>query len=94
MSDDGDDLKFLTTASDEMQQSMLVGRLSEAGIRCTGIGGGVGLRRGASGPRDIYVQAADLDRAQAVLKEDEGGFDEDELARLSEEAGKEHPAEP
>jgi len=28
-----------------------------------------------------------------VLKEDEGGFDEDELARLSEEAGKEHPAE-
>jgi hypothetical protein len=94
MSDDGENPKFLTTATDEMQQSLLIGRLTEAGIRCTGIGGGVGLRRGASGPRDIYVQAADLDRARAVLKEDEGGFDEDELARLSEEAGKEHPAEP
>jgi hypothetical protein len=36
----------------------------------------------------------DLERARALLKEDEGGFDEDELARLSEEAGRTHPAEP
>jgi hypothetical protein len=42
----------------------------------------------------VYVRAADLERARAVLKEDEGGFDEAELARLSEEAGKQNPAEP
>ncbi len=39
-------------------------------------------------------RAADLERAREVLKADEGGFDEDELARLSEEAGKENAAEP
>jgi hypothetical protein len=44
--------------------------------------------------RDIYVRAADLERAREVLKAGEGDFDEDELARLSEEAGKENPAEP
>jgi len=30
----------------------------------------------------------------ALLKEDEAPFDENELACLAEEAGKEHPAEP
>ena len=93
MSDD--DLKYLTTASDELQQSVIVGRLSEAGIRCmAGSSGGTGLRRGAGGSRDVYVMAANLERARALLKADEAPFDEDELARLSEEAGKEHPAEP
>jgi hypothetical protein len=36
----------------------------------------------------------DLERARALLKEDEGGFDEAELARLSEAAGKQNPDEP
>jgi hypothetical protein len=67
--------------------------LSRAGIRCKG-GGANNPRFGAGGPHDVYVYAADLERARAVLKEDEGGFDEDELARLSEEAGRDHPAEP
>jgi hypothetical protein len=40
------------------------------------------------------VNAKDLERARAVLKEDEGGFDEDELARLSEEAGKQNRVDP
>jgi hypothetical protein len=90
-----DDLKWLTTANDELQQSVIVGRLSEAGIRCMGSSSsGTGLRRGVSGQRDIYVKAADLERAQALLKQDEAPFDENELARLAEEAGKRHPAEP
>jgi hypothetical protein len=90
---DDDDLRVVTTATDAMQQSMIVGRLSEANIHC--IAGGTNLPRfGAGGPHDIYVYAADLERARAVLKEDEGPFDEDELARLSEEAGKKHAAEP
>jgi Putative prokaryotic signal transducing protein len=88
-----DDLKVVTTATDAMQQSLILGRLAEANIHC--VAGGSKLPRfGAGGPHDIYVYAADLERARAVLKEDEGGFDEDELARLSEEAGKKHPAEP
>jgi hypothetical protein len=87
-----DDLKIVTTATDEMQQSLIIGRLSEAGIRCMG---GAAERNWNTGrSRDIYVRAADLGRAREVLKADEGGFDEDELARLSEEAGKENPAEP
>jgi hypothetical protein len=41
------------------------------------------------------VESEDLGRARAVLQADEGGFDEDELARLSEEAGrKAHAAQP
>jgi Putative prokaryotic signal transducing protein len=92
MSDNDGELEIVATATDEMQEPLIVGRLSEAGIRCMRSGGGI--KRSIAGPRSVYVEAADLERARAVLKEDEGGFDEDELARLSEEAGKEHPAEP
>jgi hypothetical protein len=92
MAGDDNDLKVVTTATDEMQQSIILGRLTEAGIHCMGSGGG--RRRGATGARDVYVRASDLERARALLKEDEAPFDEDELARLSEEAGREHPAEP
>ncbi len=92
MSDDEADLQVLTTAADEMQQTLIVGRLTEAGIRSMRTGGAV--KRGIAGSWNVYVFAADLERARALLKEDEGGFDEDELARLSEEAGKEHPTEP
>jgi hypothetical protein len=87
------DLAWVTTATDEMQQAVIIGCLSDAGIHCMG-GGAQMPRRGAAGPHDVYVRAADLERAREVLKEDEGGFDEDELARLSEEAGRTHPAEP
>jgi hypothetical protein len=73
-------------------QSLIIGRLSDAGIRC--VGGAAERRWSAGGSRDVYVRAADLEQAREVLKANEGDFDEDELARLSEEAGKEHPAEP
>jgi hypothetical protein len=90
-----DDLRVLTTVTDEMQQSLILGRLTEAGIHCMGSGSGsLGGRRGVASACDVYVRAADLERARALLKEDEGGFDENELARLSEEAGKTDPAEP
>jgi hypothetical protein len=92
MSDDEANLQALTTAADEMQERLIVGRLAEAGIRSMLTGGGI--KRGIAGPWTVYVQAADLERARSLLKEDEGGFDEEELARLSEEAGREHPAEP
>jgi Putative prokaryotic signal transducing protein len=89
---DSDDLELLTTVADEVQERLIAGRLTEASIRCMLTPRG--LKRSISGPMNIYVQAADLERARALLKEDEGGFDEAELARLSEEAGKQSPAEP
>jgi hypothetical protein len=89
---DEDDLRFLTTASDDTEHALITGRLSEAGIDC--MGSRQMVRGGAGAQCDVYVRAIDLERARAVLKEDEGGFDEAELARLSEEAGKQNPAEP
>jgi hypothetical protein len=88
---ENDDLKIVATATDEMHKALIIGRLAEAGIRCMS---GAAERNWNTGrSRDIYVRAADLERAREVLKAGEGGFDEDELARLSEEAGKENAAE-
>jgi hypothetical protein len=86
-----DDLKIVVTATDDMQQTIIIGRLTEAGIHC--MGGAPERNWNTARARDIYVRAADLERAREVLKADQGDFDEDELARLSEEAGKENPAE-
>jgi hypothetical protein len=44
---------------------------------------------GFSGARNVMVDAKDLDRAREVLDSDEAAFSDDELARLSEEAGRE-----
>jgi hypothetical protein len=83
-------LKVLAAASDPVEQSLLLARLSDAGIPCMR---GAGGARGVLGSRrDILVEEEDLARAQEILKEDDEGFDEEELARLSEEAGR-HAAE-
>lgn len=78
-------LKVLTTASNEIELDLLLARLRGAGIR--GMHSAGDPKSGLSGGRDILVEADALDRARAVLKAEEGNFDEDELARLSEEAG-------
>jgi hypothetical protein len=46
------------------------------------------LGRVAGMRRSVLVAAADAEKARDVLREDEGDFDEDELTRLSEEAGR------
>jgi hypothetical protein len=80
---------ILTTTNNEMEATLIMGRLSEAGIPCTRQGGVRGT------PSCILVESDDMGRARAVLQADEGGFDEDELARLSEEAGrKAHATQP
>jgi hypothetical protein len=78
-------LTLLTTARDKTEAALLVARLRDAGIPC--------MRGGADGPRgtprsarEIYVDEASLPRAQEILEEDQGDFDEEELTRLSEEA--------
>jgi hypothetical protein len=80
-------LTLLTTARGKTEAALLVARLRDAGIPCMR-GGGEGLR--GNTPRsacEIYVDEASLSRAQEILEEDRGDFDEEELARLSEEAG-------
>jgi hypothetical protein len=93
MPNDGDGLKIVASAN-PMEADIIMGRLTDAGIRCMPSPGLGGYGRGMPQTRDVYVNANDLERARAVLKEDEGGFDEDELARLSEEAGKESQIDP
>jgi hypothetical protein len=87
--------KSVAFAGSALEASLIVGRLREAGIPCVQRGGAAdsspgGFNRGAvSEGRSVYVQEADLERARAVIKADEGGFDEEELARLSEESARE-----
>jgi hypothetical protein len=79
-------LKILTTATCEAEVDVLMARLSEAGVRCM---------RGAQGGRvstlcqglDVLIEEEDLPKARAVLEETDGGFDEDELTKLSMDAG-------
>jgi hypothetical protein len=81
-----DDLKIVTTVGNEAEAEMVGERLSEAGIRYSARLAGGGITLGAAAPRDVYVEEQDLDRAREVLEADEG-FSEEELARLSDEAG-------
>jgi uncharacterized protein with PIN domain len=81
-----EDLKIVTTVSNEAEAEMVAERLSEAGIRHMSRTASGGIRLGAAAARDVYVEERDLDRAREVLKVDEG-FSDDELARLSDEAG-------
>jgi hypothetical protein len=79
-------LRVLTTASSPVEQSLLLARLSDAGIPC--MRGAGGARAALGSGRDILVEDEDLARAKEILKEDDEGFDEGELVRLSEEAGR------
>jgi uncharacterized protein YaaQ len=80
-----DDLKIVTTVSNQAEAEMVAERLSEAGIRHMSRTASGGIRLGAAAARDVYVEEQDLDRAREVLKV--GGVSEEELARLSDEAG-------
>jgi len=70
------------------QRALVAERLSEAGIEHSSRIASGGIRLGAAAARDIYVDAEDYDRAVETLKNDEG-FSDEELARLSEQAGRE-----
>jgi hypothetical protein len=83
-----DDLRIVTTVSNEAEAEMVGERLSEAGIRHMTRSAGGGIRLGAAAARDVYVEEQDLDRAREALAVDEG-FSDEELARLSDAAGRE-----
>lgn len=80
--------RYLTTASSEFEASAIRGRLSEAGIQVLEQGALDEVGAAFVHSRDIYVDDRDLERAKTALRANEG-FDEDELARLSEQAYRE-----
>jgi hypothetical protein len=84
-----DELKVLTTVTSEAEAEMIRERLLEDQIHTVSRRSLGGPEWGWSGARDVFVNEADLDRARAMLKADEGQFSDEELARLSEEAGRE-----
>jgi hypothetical protein len=81
-----EDLKIVTTVDNEAEAEMVGERLSEAGISFTVRLASGGIRLGAAAGRDVCVDGPDLDRAREALAVDEG-FSDEELARLSDEAG-------
>ncbi len=84
-----DQFSVVTTVTSEAEAELIRERLLEAGIHALSQRTIGGPEWGWSGARSVFVKEADLDRARAVLKAEEGEFSEDELARLSEEAGRE-----
>jgi hypothetical protein len=75
----------LTTASNELEADIILSRLEEAGIHgweSNSLGG----RPGSVGPRDIYVDDAELEQARRVLKEAQE-VDAAELDRLADPRG-------
>jgi Putative prokaryotic signal transducing protein len=73
--------RHLATASNELEAQMVLSLVRGAGIQAWASSslGGEGVR----GPCDIYVDDADLERAQQALA-DAGDVDEDELADLAQ----------
>jgi hypothetical protein len=85
--------RYLTTASSEFEADAIRGRLAEAGIPVIAQGAMDEHGIEFAHTRDVYVNDGDLERAREILKSDER-FDEDELARLSEESYREATQDP
>lgn len=83
-----DALKVVASAASEAEADMIRGRLLQAGIHAVAQRTIGGPEWGSSGGRYVYVDAVDFDRALALLKEDEDPISDEELTRLSEEAGR------
>ena len=58
-----DELKIVTTVSNEAEAEMVAERLWEAGIRFSVRLASGGIRLGAAAARDVCVEEQDLDRA-------------------------------
>lgn len=82
------ELKVIATAANQAEGELIVSRLAQAGISAIEQRASGNPEFGGSGGRYIYVQAAELERARAVLAVDEPPFSDEELAKLSEQAAK------
>ncbi|HEX3510258.1 MAG TPA: DUF2007 domain-containing protein [Solirubrobacteraceae bacterium] len=82
--------RLLASTPTDFEAEVIVGRLADEDIAAE-IRGGLMTRGGyVQGGRDVFVAEEDLERARAVLSAAQG-IGEDELAELSEEAGREQP---
>jgi hypothetical protein len=82
-------IKILTSVASTAEADMVIALLSEAGIQTMPQRSIGGPEFGLSGARDVYVEEDDLERAREVLKASEGAVSDEELTRLSEQAGRE-----
>ena len=84
-----DALRSVATVGSEPEAELVCDRLLAEGIHAISQRTIGSVEWGSSGSRTVMVDAKDLDRARAVLASEEGSFSDEELARLSEEAGRE-----
>ncbi len=82
-------LQSVTTVGSEAEAEMVCERLLAEGIHAIAQRTIGGREWGSSGARSVVVDPRDLERARAVLASEEGSFSDEELTRLSEEAGRE-----
>jgi len=80
-----DERKIVATVGNEAEAEMVRESLSEAGIRSSAQMSSEGIRLGAAASREVYVEAQDYEKALEVLNA--AVPSEEELARLSDEAG-------
>jgi Putative prokaryotic signal transducing protein len=79
-----EELRIVTTVSNEAEAEMVGEWLSEAGIRSMPQLSSGNIRLGAAAPREVYVEAKDYDRALEVINAEVPS--EAELAALSDAA--------
>jgi hypothetical protein len=84
-----DQLRSVTTVSSEAEAEMVCDRLLAEGIHAIVQRTIGGPEFGSSGARVVLVDPGDLERARAALASEVGTFSDEELTRLSEEAGRE-----
>lgn len=77
--------RHLASAANEFEADMIIARVAEAGIHAWPSDSGSFGRGGGGGPRDVYVDEADLATARAALANAES-VSEAELAALSEQS--------
>ena len=84
-----DALRSVATVGSEPEAELACARLLAEGIHAISQRTIGSVEWGTSGARSVMVDARDLERARAVLAVDEGAVSDEELARLSEHAGRE-----
>jgi hypothetical protein len=82
-------LMLVTTLPNGVDAEMTVARLLDIGIHAISKRTTGSAEWGGSGACDVFVNGRDLERARELLSAEENAFSDEELARLSERAGRE-----
>jgi hypothetical protein len=86
-----DELRTVTIVANRAEAEIVCARLLADGIRAITQRTTGSVEFGDSGGRTVMVAVTDLERARALLASEEGTFSDEELTRLSEEAGGKAP---